>query len=93
MESRESTYTISSVGKKEVKAITVSSGDLQSEQGIRIARKNISAGFVGYVMTDEFKMGVATVNQRTLIHHLLPIPSIVMQAPFHCKKIQCSLNT
>ena len=44
-------------GKKEVKSITVSFSDLQSKQGNRIAKQNISAGFVGYVMTDEFKNG------------------------------------
>lgn len=43
--------------KKDIPSLTLTSGDLVNEKGNQINSKNISAGFVRYVMTDEFGEG------------------------------------
>lgn len=43
--------------KKPLKNISVSVSDLEDNRGNKIGKENISTGFVGYVMTDEFRDG------------------------------------
>ena len=43
--------------KKDIPSMTVTLGDLVNEHGGQISSKNIKAGFVRYVMTDEFGEG------------------------------------
>ena len=43
--------------KKDIPALTVTLSDLVNEKGSQISSKNIKAGFVRYVMTDEFGEG------------------------------------
>ncbi|MEO5648660.1 MAG: glycoside hydrolase domain-containing protein, partial [Ginsengibacter sp.] len=44
-------------GKMGIASVRVSASDLKDGKGHIIPKKNVSAGFVGYVMTDEFKDG------------------------------------
>lgn len=73
-------------GVKEVAAVSVAVDDLRSEKGSRIPKANITAGFAGYVMTDEYGKGCDKRKPQDYASSLVADPIYPSAKPVALKK-------
>lgn len=66
--------------KKDIPALTVTMSDLLNEKGNQINNKNIIAGFVRYVMTDEFGEGCDERTSQKYDSSLVEDPIDILEA-------------
>jgi hypothetical protein len=71
---------------KKVDAVRVAVGDLRSKSGSRIAKANILAGFVGYVMTDEYGEGCGYRKPQDFDSSLVADPIYMSAVPVALKQ-------
>lgn len=74
------------LSNSEAATVSVQVADLKSKNGNRIAKSNINAGFVGYVMTDEFKDGCGHRKPQDFDSSLVTDPIYTVAAPVALKK-------
>ena len=76
--------------KVDINNIKISAGDLKSNSGAVISRDHISSGFVGYVMTDEFRDGCGHRKPADFDSSLVsdPINSLAQSVAVKSKIVQ-----
>lgn len=77
-------------GKIDIASVRVTASDLKTNNGRRISKNDISAGFVGYTMTDEFKNGCGYRTPQYFDSSLVadPINTMVSSVAFKKNTVQ-----
>ncbi len=73
-------------GKTDIASVSVTASDLKTNNGRSISKNNISAGIVGYTMTDEFKNGCGHRKPQDFDSSLVADPVNTMASSVAFKK-------